>query len=142
MPASNVTMTATYRIIDTVGDGIPDTWRATYFPGDGTSTNALSEVGADPDSDGLNNWAEYVAGTSPIDTGDVFEFSNMQISGDVIDLSFLSAAGLHYQLEGSPSLVAPDWVTVMYNIVGDGMWKHPHFIGTIVSNNFYRLRTM
>ena len=141
MPSSNVTVTATYRPIDSVGDGIPDTWRATYFSGDGSSTNALSAIEADPDNDGLNNGEEYAAGTSPIDSGEVLKFSNIEISGDVIDLSFLSASGLHYQLESSPSLVAPEWSTAMYNIVGDGAWKHPRFNDNIISNSFYRLRT-
>lgn len=142
MPSGSIAVTATYRTIDSVGDGIPDAWRAAYFTGVGTSTNELSASGADPDGDGLTNEEEYIAGTSPIDSGDVFKFSNIEISGDVIDFSFLSAAGLHYQLESSPSLVAPEWSTVMYNIVGDGAWKHPRFNDNIVSNSFYRLRTM
>ena len=36
------TYTAVNRYQDSVGDGIPDWWRAQYFGGNGTTTNALS----------------------------------------------------------------------------------------------------
>ncbi len=34
-------------VIDSVGDGIPDLWRAQYFGGYGTTTNALSTATGD-----------------------------------------------------------------------------------------------
>lgn len=141
MPSGNIAVTATYQTIDTVGDGLSDAWRAAYFPGDGTSTNELSASGADPDGDGLSNEEEYIAGTSPVDAEEVFQLSDMQISGGVIDFSFLSADGLRYQLEKTPSLIASDWSTSIYNIVGDGAWKHLLVIDAATSNGFYRLRT-
>lgn len=50
--------------IDTDGDGLPDNWEAVYGldPNDPTGENG---AWGDPDLDGLNNRAEYLAGTNP-----------------------------------------------------------------------------
>ena len=141
MPVGNIAVTATYRMIDSVGDGIPDTWRATYFAGDGTSTNAQSAIDADPDGDGQTNGEEYSAGTSPTDAASVLKLADLQVGNNTIDIGFLSAAGRRYQLEGTSSLTAPDWATMMYSIAGDGAWKHAHFNDATTSNRFYRIRT-
>ena len=50
---------------DSVGDGIPDSWRQEYFGGSGTTTNSQSCATCDPDGDGQNNLAEFLAGTDP-----------------------------------------------------------------------------
>ena len=49
---------------DTVGDGIPDWWRQFYF-GTDTVTNSESSVTSDPDTDGVNNLAEFLQGRDP-----------------------------------------------------------------------------
>jgi len=50
---------------DTVGDSIPDWWRARYFGGDGTATDSTSCATCDPDGDHINNLQEYQYGTDP-----------------------------------------------------------------------------
>jgi hypothetical protein len=50
---------------DSVGDGIPDAWRAQHFGGNGQSTNATSSATADPDSDGIANLLEYAGNLNP-----------------------------------------------------------------------------
>jgi hypothetical protein len=52
-------------LLSSVGDGIPDSWRARYFGGSGMSTNSQSCALCDPDSDGMNNLQEYMANTIP-----------------------------------------------------------------------------
>ena len=51
--------------LDSVGDGIPNSWRSQFFGGDGTTTNSQSCASCDPDSDGLTNLQEYQRGTDP-----------------------------------------------------------------------------
>lgn len=55
---------------DTVGDGIPNSWRQYHFT-NATSTNAVTCASCDADGDGLDNLAEYRAGTGPLDSNDV-----------------------------------------------------------------------
>jgi uncharacterized repeat protein (TIGR01451 family) len=50
--------------LDSIGDGIPDWWRAQYF-GVGNATNAVSCATCDPDGDGFSNLAEFIADTNP-----------------------------------------------------------------------------
>ena len=49
---------------DSDGDGLPDAWEELYGL-DPLNPNGLNGTYGDPDSDGLNNWAEFMAGTNP-----------------------------------------------------------------------------
>jgi hypothetical protein len=51
--------------VDSVGDGIPDWWRAQFFGGTGSTTNNQSCAACDPDVDGMSNLQEYLADTNP-----------------------------------------------------------------------------
>lgn len=139
MPTNNVTVTAVYRTIDSVGDGVADTWRALYFSGDGTTTNNQSAASADPDGDGLSNEQEYNAGTSPLDNQSVLRLDG-SFAGHAATLNFLGVAGHRYALETTDSLSSPEWRTVFYNIVSDENQKLLDFDTGGVSNGFYRLR--
>ena len=57
---------------DTVGDGIPDWWRAAYFGGSGTTTNSRSCATGDADGTGQNNLFKYFAGLNPTNPASVF----------------------------------------------------------------------
>ena len=50
---------------DSIGDGIPDWWRALYF-GNGTTTNSSSCASCDPTGNGFSNLQEYMAGRNPL----------------------------------------------------------------------------
>jgi hypothetical protein len=50
--------------IDTIGDGIPNWWRAEYF-GSGSTTNSSSCASCDPTGDGFSNLQEFQAGLDP-----------------------------------------------------------------------------
>ena len=138
MPTNYVTVTAVYRTMDSVGDGVSDVWRAAYFTGNGTTTNDQSAAGADPDGDGMSNLQEYQAGTSPVDDQSVLRLGG-SFSGNAVTLNFFSAAGHRYQLERTGSLINPDWQTLLYNISGDGYQKAADFSTGVDSNGFYRL---
>jgi uncharacterized repeat protein (TIGR01451 family) len=57
--------TVTPALTDSLGDGIPDTWRATHFGGDGTTPSKHSATTADPDGDGIRNLVEYATRSDP-----------------------------------------------------------------------------
>jgi RHS repeat-associated protein len=84
-------------ITDSVGDSIPDSWRAQYFPSVlSNTTNAQSCAACDADGTGQNNMFKYVAGLDPTNPHSVFVF---QIA---------------------PVLGQPNWKDLIYNPVTSG----------------------
>jgi RHS repeat-associated protein len=64
--------------VDSVGDGIPDSWRAQYFPNvdpTGKTTNSQSCASCDADGTGQNNMFKYVTGLNPTNPASVFVLS-------------------------------------------------------------------
>jgi hypothetical protein len=89
---------ATYAIeasanLDSVGDGIPDSWRAHYFGGNGMTTNAQSCATCDPDGDGFSNLQEFQAGFNPTDSGAYPHIISVAKSGNDIKVTYLGANG-------------------------------------------------
>ncbi|MGP8198824.1 MAG: hypothetical protein ACLQU4_04905 [Limisphaerales bacterium] len=118
------------------GDGIPDSWRLLWF---GTVSNALSAANADPDGDGASNWAEYVAGTNPLDSTSVFQLQpGGSSSSSSFTLQWPSVVNKSYTVQSSSSLTSGSWTTLATNIVGNGQtmqWTDSNGIGQA---RFYR----
>jgi Tol biopolymer transport system component len=96
---------------DTVGDGIPDEWRAYYFGGTGTTTNSQSCATCDPDGDGMSNLQEFLAGTDPTNPSSVLSLQVTSVtSGGSITLSWPAVPGKIYSVQYTESLGAPDWL--------------------------------
>ena len=110
------------RYQESVGDGIPDWWRAQFFGGSGTTTNSISGAGADPDHDGLNNYQEYLAGTNPTNAASVFKIQSLTNSPSGFTLNFQTAWGRNYTLYSTTNLAAGTWTAVpsTATILGDG----------------------
>lgn len=125
---------------DSVGDGVPDAWRAQYFGGDGTTTNASSSAASDSDRDGMSNLQEYTADTNPTNAASIFRISApMEVAGGV-SVPFASSANRLYSLEVSSSLRG-DWSAVpgQVDIPGTGgelSLRGPSAPGA----HFYRVR--
>jgi uncharacterized repeat protein (TIGR03803 family) len=108
---TNSTYTANFSKIDSVGDGIPDTWRIQFFGGDGTSTNVLSCATADPDGDGLSNQQEFLAGSNPNDASSGLRMLPAYLAHPSPDpnwgftVQWQSVAGKFYSLERATNLV-------------------------------------
>jgi len=98
---------------DSVGDGIPDSWRSQYFGGDGSATNAQSCAAADPDNDGLDNRSEFVADTNPTNELSRFEIQDItrQVSRAIV--SFPSSARRTYTLLSHTNLTSGAWGSVI-----------------------------
>jgi hypothetical protein len=97
-------------------DGIPDAWRLQYF---GTLNDARSAADADADGDGLSNYEEYKLGTNPMDPTDSLRV-HAAANGRGVKLSFHTANGKMYQIEGSNTLQPGSWTTVQNNVPGTG----------------------
>jgi hypothetical protein len=132
---------------DSVGDGIPDSWRAQYFPNQptnnvsGTMTNALSCATCDPDGDGMNNLQEYLAGTDPTNSASVFHVTAVQPSGPDYLVSFTSVTGKVYDVESCTDLVSGAWSVVTNSLAGNnGILQITDPGAASVPQRFYRAR--
>ena len=90
-------------------DGLDDAFQRKYF-----SLWTAPEAGpnANPDLDGMNNAAEYLAGTDPTRFDLILKY---QTTGDPVSggrLSWPSIIGKTYQVDASSSFVLPVWQAV------------------------------
>lgn len=84
--------------VDSDSDGLPDDWENFYF---GSLANDATN---DADGDGVNNLAEYRAGTIPTAAGNVFKLLAVQHAADSTDVQFASAPGRQYVVEWTTNL--------------------------------------
>lgn len=89
------------RTVDTDGNGLPDWWEFRYF-GHLTGT----DPNADPDHDGMNNLAEWIAGTNPTNAASVLRLTLVSATNaNNVVLSWPSVAGKNYWLARSTNLL-------------------------------------
>jgi hypothetical protein len=108
-------------VLDSVGDGIPDLWRARYFGGLGTTTNAISCATCDPDGDGANNYQEYIADTNPTNALSYFHLQSITPLPNVV-VAFQSSSNRSYTLYSDVDLSTGTWSSVsgQTNVPGTG----------------------
>lgn len=86
-------------LTDLDGNGLPDYWERYYFGLIGVDPND------DPDFDGMNNYAEYRAGTNPLDENSRFEFVNVVSEPQGVRVEWPGLDGIYYVLQRSPTLM-------------------------------------
>src|SRR5207249_3851183 len=84
---------------DSDGDGLPDAWELKVF-GDLTTASATT----DSDGDGLGDWAEYLTGTSPLDSRAGMTITPALMGSNGLTLNFPTVPGRTYRLQSSPDL--------------------------------------
>ncbi len=95
---------------DSVGDGIPDAWRAQYFGGNGTTTNAESCAACDADGNGMSNLQKYLTGTNPTNAASVFRLQiTAQVPANGVVLNWPEVPGRSYQLQFKTNLTDAVW---------------------------------
>jgi hypothetical protein len=97
--------------LDSDADGIPDWWMQQYFGHASGSADDDSRAADDADGDGMSNWEEFLAGTSPTDDA---SFLWMQITptpdvGSDILLSWPAKAGRSYRVQFTDDLSSGEW---------------------------------
>jgi len=98
-------------------DGLDDRFQRQYFfPF--TSTNAAPN--ADPDGDGVNNYAEYVAGTDPTDPTSFLKMLSTTTAANGTTVVWRSVAGKQYQLMSRTDLGSGSWQNVGSPLVANG----------------------
>jgi hypothetical protein len=90
-------------------DGLEDTFQRTYFPLF-TATNAAPS--ADPDTDGMNNYAENIAGTIPTNAASVLKMLSVARTNNTASVRWLSVNGKRYQISYRINLASGGWTNL------------------------------
>ncbi len=127
---------------DSVGDGIPDWWRALYFGGSGTTTAGQSCAACDADGTGQNNLFKYVAGLNPTNPASAFVIPSTQPSGNDFIVNFTTVLGATYFVESTINLPGGVWTVLTNNIPGTGGIVSVIDVGGAAGpQKFYRIGT-
>jgi hypothetical protein len=134
---SRTTPTATLSVIaDSDGDGIPDAWETAF----GLDPR-LSDSGQDPDSDGLTNLEEYLAGTDPQDAASEFR---LRLDVDAFQplLEFSARSNRTYSVQYKETLESPQWLRLQ-DVVSQPLHRTEQIRDATASptGRFYRLVT-
>jgi hypothetical protein len=90
--------------LNSVGDGIPDWWRAAYFPpGNGSTTNNLDCANCDADGTGQDNLLKFLAGLDPTNSLSVFKITSVAKQGTNVLVTWTSVGGHSYVLQSTRS---------------------------------------
>jgi hypothetical protein len=117
-------------------DGIDDRWQKQYF---GDINGAAARPDADPDGDGMNNAAEYVAATDPTDPASCLEIDSVQFYLHQSHLTWRSVYGMTYQVRRLDQINGTNWVAVGSPVTATGnttTFTDPQVGGT---HRFYRV---
>jgi hypothetical protein len=105
----------------------------------GLPVNANTDA-SDPDSDGMNNWQEWMADTSPIDANDYLRITTFTRTGTYNTLWWTSKPTRLYQVERCAVLDASSaWETIITNAAPG--WNNVGF-DNAGPQYFYRIRAV
>ena len=97
-PGATLVITGKYDFADANHNGISDQWETKYFG----SPAAAHDANTDSDGDGASDYAEFMAGTSPVDKNDVLRFeAPATLSDGRVQLSWPAVSGYSYRVIGS-----------------------------------------
>ena len=123
---------------DSDGNGLPDAWERLNFGHIGVDPNA------DPDSDGLSNKQEYLAGTDPNDLNSKLRITLFTTTpgGTAANLTWQSVMTRGYYLEETLGLNSADpWFDSGLGLIfPDGLSTARTVVGTNAPIRFYRVQ--
>ena len=133
-------LVATNAPASTMPDGIPDEWRIRNF---GSVDSAQAAANADPDGDGISNWAEFKAGTNPNDGQSALRLSpKTDALKNGFTLRWPTVADKAYVVECVPALSVPNWIVISPRIVGTGQPVEFTHSPVAAGAQFYRVRVV
>lgn len=119
---------------DTAKVGIADDWQLAHFGYIGIDPNA------DPDNDGVSNFAEFWSGTDPLDGNSAFVIKSVSIgTNSTTHIDWQSVPGKSYRVLTSTNLSI--WIPVSVPILATGAissFTHPAPLG-LAAQRYYRV---
>jgi sugar lactone lactonase YvrE len=119
-----------------------DDWKLHFF---GSLTDPRAADTADPDGDGMPNWMEFLAGTSPIDFNSKLQFSSAEksvVNGQAQTVvNWLTAPGRAYQVLWSAQPSGGAW-SVLATVSGNGAVAACADTNAPAGSRYYRLRVL
>lgn len=92
---------------DSNSNGIPDAWEVDSL---GTNNLGLLSRTGDYDGDGVTDYEEYLAGTSPTNPADFFNVFSLSMSGTNLQMTWSSKDTRLYVVEKKDSLFDLNWI--------------------------------
>ena len=115
-------------------DGLDDRFQRQYFP---LFTAPEAGPNADPDGDGFNNEAEYIAGTVPLP-----KIESVTLTSSGSTLTWASAAQRRFQVWSRQDLANDSWRTVGSPITATNGLTQFTDVAATNSLRFYRLEAL
>ncbi len=114
-------------------------WQVFYF---GSTTNASAASAADPDGDGMNNQAEFLAGTNPTNNASVLRVTSVAQEGNDLRITWTMGSGKTNVLQEASTLGATDNFTDAFTVLTAGSSTNYLDVGaaTNASARYYRVR--
>jgi hypothetical protein len=91
-----------YTFADANANGIPDAYEMEKFG----VIDPLRSGNTDTDLDGLSDWAEFIAGTDPLNPPPSFQLRAQPLAANLIQLSWPAATNYSYRVHASSNAVA------------------------------------
>ena len=129
---------------DSVGDGLPDEWRAQYFGGNGMATNAQSCAACDPDGDGRSNAEEYLADTQPTNAASALRMVPADPQSAGPQVGWAGGTGVVQIVEYRRDLAdaADGWTPWLTNAPPTAPTNFALLPGVATNTSIYRVRTL
>ena len=94
--------TGNYTFADANTNSIPDAWEMAQFSGISTQRSKTT----DTDTDGLSDWAEFVAGSDPNNPPPQFKLTAQRLTNNLVRLSWPAVLNHSYRVHASSNAVA------------------------------------
>jgi hypothetical protein len=120
-------------------DGLDDRFQRQYFA---PWTTALAMPDADPDGDGMNNTAEYIAGTSPTNALSLLKLQQIDRTNSTATIRWDSVAGKKYQVSYRTNIATGSWSNLGSTVTASGITSSQTDPAATNENRFYRVQVL